>query len=145
MFRLNHISAIIKCYKSKETRYTELKVFSKIHRIKVLCKILSKKYTPSKTQCAKTDLSKYKVAEIWPGQTVTCLHTNSPGHILTTFYILYFSHATRGMESVKMKRGYWNRAEWRTVNSTSLHEFKRFKCPPVIGHKDWFSMTFHNS
>jgi hypothetical protein len=23
----------------------------------------------------------YKVVQIWPGQTVTCLHTNSPGHI----------------------------------------------------------------
>ena len=28
------------------------------------------------------------------------------------------------MERVKMKRGYCNRAEWRTVNSTSLHVFK---------------------
>jgi hypothetical protein len=29
----------------------------------------------------------YKVVQIWPGQTVTCLHTNSPGHIWTTLYI----------------------------------------------------------
>jgi hypothetical protein len=28
----------------------------------------------------------YKVVKIWPGQTVTCLHTNSPGHIWTTLY-----------------------------------------------------------
>jgi hypothetical protein len=28
----------------------------------------------------------YKVVQIWPGQTVTCLHTNSPGHIWTTLY-----------------------------------------------------------
>jgi hypothetical protein len=28
-----------------------------------------------------------KVVQIWPGQTVTCLHTNSPGHIWTTLYI----------------------------------------------------------
>jgi hypothetical protein len=28
--------------------------------------------------------NKYKVVHIWPGQTVTCLHTNSPGHIWTT-------------------------------------------------------------
>ena len=35
------------------------------------------------------DLSiyKYKVVQIWPGQTVTCLHTISPGHIWTTLYI----------------------------------------------------------
>jgi hypothetical protein len=26
----------------------------------------------------------YKVVQIWPGQTVTCLHTISPGRIWTT-------------------------------------------------------------
>jgi hypothetical protein len=26
------------------------------------------------------------VVQIWPGQSVTCLHTNSPGHIGTTLY-----------------------------------------------------------
>jgi hypothetical protein len=31
----------------------------------------------------------YKVVQIWPGQTVTCLHTNSPGHIWTTLYFPY--------------------------------------------------------
>jgi hypothetical protein len=37
-----------------------------------------------------TELSwspKYKVVQIWPGQTVTCLHTISPGHIWTTLYL----------------------------------------------------------
>jgi hypothetical protein len=29
---------------------------------------------------------KYKVVQIWPGQTVTNLHTNRPGHIWTTLY-----------------------------------------------------------
>jgi hypothetical protein len=28
------------------------------------------------------------VFQIWPGQIVTCLHTNRPGHIWTTFYFL---------------------------------------------------------
>ena len=28
----------------------------------------------------------YKVLQIWPGQIVTCLHTDSPGHIWTTLY-----------------------------------------------------------
>ena len=32
--------------------------------------------------------AKYKVVQIWPGQTVTCLHTISPGHIWTTLYLL---------------------------------------------------------
>jgi hypothetical protein len=30
---------------------------------------------------------KYKVVQMWPWQTVTCLHTNSPGHIWTTLYL----------------------------------------------------------
>jgi hypothetical protein len=29
----------------------------------------------------------YKVVQIWPGQIVTCLHTNRPGHIWTTLYV----------------------------------------------------------
>ena len=30
----------------------------------------------------------YKVVQIWPGQTVTCLHTDRPGYIWTTLYSL---------------------------------------------------------
>jgi hypothetical protein len=33
-----------------------------------------------------SSLSICKVVQIWPGQTVTCLHTISPGHIWTTLY-----------------------------------------------------------
>jgi hypothetical protein len=29
----------------------------------------------------------YKVVQIWPGQTLTCFHTNSPGHSWPTLYI----------------------------------------------------------
>jgi hypothetical protein len=32
------------------------------------------------------NVKKYKVVQIWPGQSVTCLHTNRPGHIWTTLY-----------------------------------------------------------
>jgi hypothetical protein len=32
----------------------------------------------------------YKVVQIWPGQTVTGLHTNSPGHIWTTLYMYHY-------------------------------------------------------
>jgi hypothetical protein len=39
--------------------------------------------TPSRTYAPVT----YKVVQIWPGHTVTCLHTNSPGHIWTTLHI----------------------------------------------------------
>jgi hypothetical protein len=31
----------------------------------------------------------YKVVQIWPGQTVTCLHAISPGHIWTTLYYTF--------------------------------------------------------
>jgi hypothetical protein len=37
----------------------------------------------------------YKVVHIWPGQTVTCLHTNSPGHIWTTLYMGQPEHFER--------------------------------------------------
>jgi hypothetical protein len=36
----------------------------------------------------------YNVVQIWPGQTVTCLHTNSPGHIWTTLYIQTLLHVS---------------------------------------------------
>jgi hypothetical protein len=47
----------------------------------------------------------YKVVQIWPGQTVTCLHTNSPGHIWTTLYIrtLIMSIGTVSEMSVHLK------------------------------------------
>jgi hypothetical protein len=35
------------------------------------------------------DIYIHKVVQIWPGQTVTCWHTNSPGHIWTTLYIIF--------------------------------------------------------
>ena len=41
----------------------------------------------------------YKVVQIWPGQTVTCLHTNSPGHIWTTLYNLNYAKTTMGVQS----------------------------------------------
>ena len=37
---------------------------------------------------------KYKVVQIWPGQTVTCLHTNRPGHIWTTLYFQWLAPYT---------------------------------------------------
>jgi hypothetical protein len=41
------------------------------------------------------------VVQIWPGQTVTCLHTNSPGHIWTTLYILCDLCGTPGIYTVE--------------------------------------------
>jgi hypothetical protein len=41
----------------------------------------------NKLQSILEDRQKYRVVQIWPGQTVTSLHTISPGHIWTTLYI----------------------------------------------------------
>jgi hypothetical protein len=40
----------------------------------------------------------YKVVQIWPGQTVTCLHIISPGHIWTTLYKKLFLNNLRRMK-----------------------------------------------
>jgi hypothetical protein len=45
-----------------------------------------------KWHVTRTSCTKYKVVQIWPGQTVTCLHTNSHGHIWTTLYFVGNSH-----------------------------------------------------
>ena len=50
----------------------------------------------------------YKVVQIWPGQTVTCLHTNSPGHIWTTLYLycyytVIFVHCPTACVSISSK------------------------------------------
>ena len=45
---------------------------------------------------------KYKVVQIWPEQTVTCLHTISPGHIWTTLYILSTMRPISKAKSLEM-------------------------------------------
>jgi hypothetical protein len=46
-----------------------------------------------------TPSGKYKVVQIWPGQSVTCLHTNSPGHIWTTLYMKYQPKTICGVDT----------------------------------------------
>jgi hypothetical protein len=41
------------------------------------------------------DMTIYKVVQIWPRQTVTCLHTNRPGHIWTTLYIFFSAFTSK--------------------------------------------------
>jgi hypothetical protein len=53
--------------------------------------------TQSSLPCSQEPLSRsimftlrlimYKVVQIWSGQTVTSLHTISPGHVWTTLYL----------------------------------------------------------
>ena len=53
------------------------------------CRIIDYMFRAERTI---TRYNYYKVVQIWPGQTVTCLHTNSPGHIWTTLYIKHSSY-----------------------------------------------------
>jgi hypothetical protein len=41
------------------------------------------------------DITIYKVVQTWPGQTVTCLHTNHPGHIWTTLYLVFSAYTSK--------------------------------------------------
>jgi hypothetical protein len=45
----------------------------------------------------------YRVVQIWPRQTVTSLHTNSPGHIWTTLYLVL---AGRSLMTYTLQRGF---------------------------------------
>jgi hypothetical protein len=57
----------------------------------------------------------YKVVQIWPGQTVTCLHTNSPSHIWTTLYTChYLSTMVHGVISPNRRR---SKNMWRSLRS----------------------------
>jgi hypothetical protein len=56
----------------------------------------------SKTQIQINNILEYKVVQIWPGQTVTCLHTNSPGPIWTTLY-LSVEYWGKSLAQCKMK------------------------------------------
>jgi hypothetical protein len=47
-----------------------------------------------------TEEALYKVFQIWLGQTVTCLHTNSPSHIWTTLYNNASSHSRHQINTV---------------------------------------------
>jgi hypothetical protein len=57
-----------------------------------------------------SSFKKYKVVQIWPGQTVTCLHTNSPSRMWTTLYkyksfvcIRFFQHIFKSNKSNLLK------------------------------------------
>jgi hypothetical protein len=48
------------------------------------CYVWSSWELPRSTEAKQVYLCMYKVVQIWPGQTLTCLHTNRPGS--------YFNH-----------------------------------------------------
>jgi hypothetical protein len=49
-----------------------------------LCSVISEQH--KHTRSKKKHTFEVQGVQIWPGQTVTCLHTNHPGHIWTTLY-----------------------------------------------------------
>jgi hypothetical protein len=51
------------------------------HNCDHLQSVLQYKYQEYNRNPVKCVIELYKVVQICPGQTVTCLHTNSPGHI----------------------------------------------------------------
>ena len=79
----------------------------------------------------------YKVVQIWPGQTVTCLHTNSPGHIWTTLYLL----------DGRLKATFWNVITWIlkhcTFSCTSNLDFL-IKKPTLFTLVSWRSLIVYN-
>jgi hypothetical protein len=73
---------------SEITKVGRTEIISSCHK---LCNINSGLYQPVAAYSFKcwyklSDSHTYKVVQIWPGQTVTCLHTSSPCHIWTTLY-----------------------------------------------------------
>ena len=53
------------------------------------------------------------MVQIWPGQTVTCLHTNCPGHIWTTLY------------KIQNNERSWVGSSWQ-LKALALRAFVRF-------------------
>ena len=74
----------------------------------------------------------YKVVQIWPGQTVSCLHTISPGHIWTTLYInqTQTQRNTRGWRVDYWLYRVWTetaKGEERIYQEKSVRELNEFE------------------
>ena len=73
------------------------------------------------------------MVQIWPGQTVTCLHTISPGHIWTTLYIRHRRGTTIFQSVLWLRYRLHNRriAFWVHRGGTF---FSLFQTPrPILG------------
>jgi hypothetical protein len=83
------------------------------------------------------------VVQIWPGQTVTCLHTNRPGHIWTTLYLSSFCSFNAldsysegfGLESCPGQRLFWISLRFYSV-------FHGKRCGNLSWPKTAFSRLF---
>jgi hypothetical protein len=70
----------------------------------------------------------YKVFQIWAGQTMTCLHTISPGHIWTTLYL--------SLARISQACPWHHRpTTWRHGNACTFKNFHlQFKFKNILGH-----------
>ena len=85
----------------------------------------------------------YKVVQIWPGQTVTCLHANSPGHIWTTLYFGLIEKV-QTLRAVKLKQE-TEEEENSCTELLGVESSKRIKSSPLKLHpEDVGSMFFRN-
>ena len=68
---------------------------------------------------------KYKVVQIWPGQTVICLNTNRPGHIWTTLYLPELSNDTEASLCERLQRAsnYFHRSSVKTCWEISTQDW----------------------
>jgi hypothetical protein len=82
----------------------------------------------------------YKVVQIWPGQTVTCLHTNSPGHIWTTLYIYIYIYSVCVCVYVKGMNLQKNRKNEVIKNGLVLR--RKSKISPLAVFYDWYVLWF---
>jgi hypothetical protein len=86
MVRLEKITsfcfnAAVKCNVRRRVQISSYKISSQ-KLVRLICIVVGDICHKSVIAC----VSQYKVVQIWPGQTVTCLHTNRPGYIWTTLY-----------------------------------------------------------
>jgi hypothetical protein len=106
----------------------------------------------------------YKGVQIWPGQTVTCLHTNRPGHIWTSLYMIHIQflfHEERSAFALETPVGYvteqqssitrnildtWvNHTTWATRTALSCASYSYYGITRVIlffSLNEWPSPTF---
>jgi hypothetical protein len=80
--------------------------------------------------------STYKVVQIWPGQTVTCLHTISPGHIWTNLYFLKNLKIWISWKSLQWEPSCSMRTDRQLDTTKLIVAFRNFANAPknVSGH-----------
>ena len=118
-----------------------------VQRIHMLDVTLSASYVIRRQELLNP-VQMYKVVQIWPGQTVSCLHTNSPGHIWTTLY-----HLRRRQQSlcgVKIVTTERNRKQNNTEKKSKNQKLNACDCSCIFPHDHinrphWLVKSLHYS